>query len=145
MEGEKAKVKIKKTTIAIWIIILIFSLAVIAIVYGLTKIFVISEKIIDRCPSPDGKVEAILVVRDGGATTSWVYNVYIVPKGGKYSGEDLIFSAEDDFQNVHINWSKNKLLGITYDKAEIAQFKNYWRNRGLENYKYSIEIQLKHL
>src|SRR5215475_9506392 len=36
---------------------------------------------VSRITSPSGKVDAVLVERNGGATTSFSYDVFVVPKG----------------------------------------------------------------
>ena len=40
-----------------------------------------------RVGSPDGRVEAVLIETNGGATTSFVYEVHVVPKGWPASNE----------------------------------------------------------
>lgn len=85
---------------------------------------------IDRIPSPDGKVDAVLMKYDAGATTSSIIRIYIVPPGTVITaGSKLtekyvpIFTAQH-VENRKVNWLKNNLLAIEYDKAEILAYRN---------------------
>lgn len=124
------------------LVILVLIIVVVLVIYQLTKLFSITEKEINRFISPDGKVETILIEKDGGATTSFAYNIYIVPKDGKYQKGKEIFIA-DNIQNIRIEWIKDKLLQISFDKARIFHFSNFWQSKEVKNYMYIVEIRLK--
>lgn len=97
---------------------------------------------ISRIESPDGKVEAILVQNNGGATTSESYHLYLVPKGSKFKNKQELFIA-DHVQNLKIKWLKEKQLQISYDEARIFHFSNFWQSKKVENLKYIVGLQLK--
>ena len=103
---------------------------------------------IERVKSPDGIVDAVLVRGGGGATTGFVFSVFIVPSGMPFdekselfNQEDALFSAEH-LENLKLMWKEPKFLEIRYDKARIFKFKNYWRKEQVQDYKYVVEIRL---
>ena len=96
---------------------------------------------IERFPSPDKKVEAVLVHSDAGATTALATHIYVVPAGHQidYEEEICVFDAEH-VEGLNVQWQENTFLVIQYGKAEIYGF----RNRGYpfsEDYKYYVEIR----
>ena len=105
------------------------------------NLFPVSREEINRITSPDGKVDAILVETDAGATTSYGYNVYIVPKGGNFEVGYAAFIA-DHIKNLEIEWIKPKLLNISYDEARIFKFANIWQSRDADNFGYVVELKL---
>jgi len=100
----------------------------------------------ERYTSPDGKVDAVLMHYDAGATTSLMESIYIVPKGKKitkrnerWQNYSLVFMA-DHIKAKKIHWLRNKVLEIQYEEADIHSFKNIiWPLTG--NYKYVVEIR----
>jgi hypothetical protein len=86
---------------------------------------------IGRFTSPDGVVDAVWVRGSGGATTGFVYDLYVVPKGLKFdkdatSFERPIFSG-DHFDDLQIVWREPKLLEVRFKHARILAYRNYWR------------------
>ncbi len=99
-----------------------------------------NEEIIKRVESPDGRVEAVIVKSDCGATTSYTYGVYIVVKGGTHNENDLVFKA-DHQSELNIIWNKAKLLEINYKQARIFQFTNFWHSRDVDEFRYVVEVK----
>jgi len=95
-----------------------------------------------RLNSPSQKCDAVMITLDGGATTSIVYNIYIVPKDKKINIDykSPIFSA-DHFVNLKVEWINDKLLEIRYEKARIHRFKNYAVIENAKNQFFTIEIR----
>jgi hypothetical protein len=84
-----------------------------------------------RSSSPDGKVDAVLMNYDAGATTSLIEMLYLVPAGQKITRWDMklqnytpVFRA-DHTQGRTITWSGKQLLEIKYEKARINHFRNH--------------------
>lgn len=106
----------------------------------------------DRSTSPDQMVDAVIVEGNGGATTSFVYWVYIVPKGLKFDKDATSFDRDravfsgDHFADFKVVWKEPKLLEIKYKQARISQFRNswhYWNPAKPEEYvKYVVETKL---
>jgi hypothetical protein len=85
---------------------------------------------IGRFTSPDAMADAVWVRGGGGATTGFVYELYLVPKGLKFdkdasSFKHSVFSGDhlDDFQIV---WREPKLLELHFAHARILGYRNYW-------------------
>jgi|AntRauTorcE11897_2_1112592.scaffolds.fasta_scaffold11353_2 hypothetical protein len=100
----------------------------------------VSEIEINRIISPDSLVDAV-VIEQNGALTDTFYRVYIVPTTGKPKVGHEIFLA-DGIRNLNMIWLQPKLLEISYDKARIFQFSNFWSSSEVEDFSYVIEIKL---
>lgn len=84
-----------------------------------------------RLPSPDNRVDAVLMLGNAGAMSSFSYDLYVVPAGRKISEKDItankyqaVFSAQK-MSGEKIQWLMNKVLEIKYTKARIFLFCNY--------------------
>ncbi|NLY76123.1 MAG: hypothetical protein GX075_12620 [Firmicutes bacterium] len=102
-----------------------------------------SEREILRIPSPDNRLEAVLTEISGGATTSFVYNLYIVPAKTKISKKTHELFRADHVDEIKVFWSEVKLLKIQYKEARIFHFKNFWQSKEIENYSYVVELRLE--
>ena len=99
---------------------------------------------IKRITSPDSLVDAVICETNGGATTSYGYLVFIVPKGQQYSKEWMmkwVFNA-DHIDSLSMKWKENKYLEISYKQARIFEFTNFWQSKEIKNYSYVVEIKL---
>ena len=103
---------------------------------------------IERVKSPDGTVDAVLVRGGGGATTGFDFSVFIVPSGTPFDEKSELFNSEidlfgaDHLENLKLVWREPKFLEIRYDKARIFKYRNYWRRKEVQDYKYVVEIKL---
>ncbi|MEP6683908.1 MAG: hypothetical protein ABJA35_11635 [Parafilimonas sp.] len=98
-----------------------------------------------RISSFDKKVEAVLIETNGGATSSFGNAVFLVVPGKKITQDDLkyaIFNA-DHYQKIDIKWQANKQLLISYNKARIFNYTNFWQSGEIDNWNYVVEITLK--
>jgi hypothetical protein len=94
-----------------------------------------------RRPSPDGKVEALLVERETGATVATPMLLYIVKAGDTApTGEPVLLG--DNFEDLSIKWVEAKLLSVTYRKGRIFKFTNFWESSAVDNWSYVVEIRL---
>jgi len=80
------------------------------------------HKQIARIPAPDGSVEAVVVEGNGGATTSFWYDVYIVQPGADYSsGPDVAYTygslKHDREFGVDVSWKTPTDLDVAYQSA----------------------------
>ena len=97
-----------------------------------------------RIKSPDGKVEALHVGGNCGATTSFSENVFIVPIGDKTpkpKGDYQTFIA-DHVDGLNLVWREPKVLEIHYNEARIFKFTNFWQSKKVDDFSYVIEIRL---
>lgn len=131
--------KKKVLILVICTIIIIFSYIIYLLyIFGKT-----SEREILRIPSPDNRVEAVLTEISGGATTSFVYNLYIVPSKTEISKKTHELFRADHVDEIRVFWSEVKLLKIQYREARIFHFKNFWQSEEIENYSYVVELRLE--
>jgi hypothetical protein len=100
----------------------------------------VSVNEITRIISPDSLVDAV-VMEQTGALTDTFYRVHIVPVNGKQKEGHEIFRA-DGIRNLNVNWPHPKLLVISYDKARIFQFSNFWQSSEVKDFTYVVEIKL---
>lgn len=78
-----------------------------------------------RVTSPSGSIEAVLLETNGGATTSFGYEVFIVPHGAKLSGSPAV-SLYDAIRSQHasganLKWSSPTSLSVEYLSAKSAK------------------------
>lgn len=95
-----------------------------------------------RLDSPDGRVQAILLSRGYGATVPSVSELYIVQKGRKIEGANLILRA-DHMTGTAISWKSPKFLEVRYEKARVFQFTNFWQSHDVDNFRYIVEVRLR--
>jgi len=97
-----------------------------------------------RVKSPDGKVDAVLMESNGGATTSFSYNLFFLPTGA--SSKELSLDRSrliaDKVENLRITWIENKILQIDCKSARIFRFSNFWQSKEIQDYKYIVEIRI---
>jgi hypothetical protein len=105
---------------------------------------------VNRIGSPDGMVDAVWVRGSGGATTGFVYSLFLVPKGLKFDKDASSFKrasfSADHFDDLKFEWRELKLLEIRYKQARIVQFSNYWNywnpREPKADQKYVVELRL---
>lgn len=80
-----------------------------------------------RATNPSGKVDAVLVERNGGATTSFGYNIYVVPKGKSVTKRDAevvrLYGAvrSEDAYGVNLKWDAPNTLRAEYLRAQNSE------------------------
>ena len=112
---------------------------------------IVSYKEVFRTTSPDETMDAIIITTDGGATTSVVSSVYIVPKGMHseklYTKDGAIFIGYRAYENdIKIYW-KNDNLYIQYSSGvELRKHEDYYGNYTRSHgYKPIIHVYTEHL
>ena len=86
----------------------------------------ISQDEVSRISSPSGILDAVLIEINGGATTSFGYEVLITPKGQKYSRGVKVASLYGATRNEHaygvnIKWETSEKLVVEYYKSKTAE------------------------
>ena len=73
-----------------------------------------------RVSSPDGRVDAIVIESNGGATTDFAYDVQLVVQGG-HGGEHVAWFygavRSDHAYGVNVRWVNDGELSIEYLRA----------------------------
>lgn len=126
----------------------IFQLAVIALslmVYGCDNgSELCSNDEVKRISSPDNIVDAVVVLKKCGATVSDSYRVYVVKKDGTLDfDDDSSMFVSDKTDGIKVFWRGNKELQISYAKARIFQFKNFWQSKDVDNFRYIVSVTEK--
>jgi hypothetical protein len=73
-----------------------------------------------RMPSPDGRVEAVLMETNGGATTSFGYEVHVVEKGRPASDQVArLYGAvrNENAYGANLKWISDNELVVEYLEA----------------------------
>lgn len=75
-----------------------------------------------RVTSPDGKFDAVVVEGDGGATTSYWYDLRVVERGKKFSAGPNVASLygasrNEDAYGVNVKWSDPRVVTFEYWKS----------------------------
>ena len=98
---------------------------------------------VKRLPSPDNKVEAVLVSRNAGATGA-SYDIIVLPKGQKHQNAKkwLIAFTASHVRDLNFNWKSPKELEITYKEADIYGYRNLIYPFP-EDYYYSVRVKEK--
>ena len=97
-----------------------------------------------RVKSPDGEVDAVLMKSDAGATTSFSYNLFLLPKGSSSQKLSLDYSQfiVDKAESLKITWINNKILQIDCKSARIFRFSNFWQSKEIQDYRYIVELRI---
>ncbi|HKB47700.1 MAG TPA: hypothetical protein VKC57_08390, partial [Ktedonobacterales bacterium] len=104
----------------------------------------VSRDEVARVGSPSGRIDAVLIESNGGATTPFVYFVYLVPKGAPAPerGEVarlIAATRNDQAWGVNLRWNGSGQLLVEYrDARDVQQPKDavIWGND-------SIRVALK--
>lgn len=100
------------------------------------------NEVVQRVPSPDGRLAAIVFTRDCGATTSYNTQVAIRRGGGeRLPRRDVVFVADDDHgaapsaprrgPDVRLRWVDVRRLEIAHH-PRVRIFRQKDRHRGVE-------------
>jgi hypothetical protein len=73
---------------------------------------------IARFPSPDDRVDAVVVEVDAGAGNPFVYRLYLVPRGGAWRKGDERLSYADPVR-FRVAWADARHLELCYDDARF--------------------------
>ena len=94
----------------------------------ITACDIVSHDEVARVTSPDGNSDAVLIETNGGATTSFGYEIHVVPRG-----DDPRFKWETAFlygafrnphaYGVNLRWESPTSLAIEYLSAKTATLK----------------------
>lgn len=96
-----------------------------------------------RLLAPNSLIEAVVMRNEsGGATDSYIYQVYLVNKGEKPEARVQRFVATK-LEGFNLLWRNSSILEIHYSNANILEFKNHWyTNIGDKEDLISVELIL---
>lgn len=85
-----------------------------------------SSMVTSTLASPSGETKAVIVQRDCGATTSMAYYVHLISANEEPSDENSVFNS-DKTEGISTSWRNDTTLVISYKKARIFNFTNFWQ------------------
>jgi hypothetical protein len=79
-----------------------------------------------RVRSPAGDVEGVVVELNGGATTSFRYDIYLAPVGQKIDGARRVAvlggaARNEQAYGVNLRWVSDHLLSVEFFEAKTAK------------------------
>lgn len=100
-----------------------------------------SRELVQNVTSSDNLVDALVYKTNAGATSSFCYELFIVPHGKKTDFKDVLFRA-DHVKGLSVEWKSDRILNIIYDESRIFHFMNFWQSRDVHNFSYVVELRL---
>ena len=101
----------------------------------------LSKEEVARVASPNGQFDAILLETNGGATTSFGYEVYVSEQGKQPSGEPPLFLygaiRNQNAYGANLRWASDNLLVIEYFKAKSSKLNKPKLTVGGQNFQFS--------
>ena len=92
----------------------------------LTGCGLVSRDEVARLPSPDGRVDAVLIETNGGATTSFGYEIHVVEKGRPANAQVAWLYGAGRNENAYgakLKWTNDQELVIEYLDAREQTLK----------------------
>lgn len=84
-----------------------------------------SEDEVARVASPDDKLEAVLVETNGGATTSFGYEIYIIPRAAKPRSPAVasLYGAvrNENAYGANLRWASSNQLMVEFLDAKLSK------------------------
>lgn len=84
----------------------------------------VSRDEVAKAPSPDGRLEAVLIETNGGATTSFGYEIWLRQTDGR-SGEEVAYLygaiRSESAYGANLRWTNDGQLSIEYLKAQMER------------------------
>lgn len=93
-----------------------------------------------RTTSPDGVVDAVLVEVNPGAFSSYVYNLYVVPRGAKPEGRTLLSGSR--LGGFRLDWKEAHLLDLQYMAGSVYDYGSIWSSPKVRDGEYYVELRL---
>lgn len=98
---------------------------------------------IGRYGSPDSVLDAVVVRSSGGATTSYVYRVYVVLDGEPIPDAEIAVLVADRVRELHVFWLEPRHLRVEYEYAEIHGYRNHAVAQGTVGGPYDTFVEVQ--
>ena len=80
---------------------------------------------VSRLAAPRGDIEAVLIETNGGATTSFGYEIFVVPRGIKPSGTPVAFLygalRSHKAYGANLRWLSDSNLDVEFESTKSAK------------------------
>jgi len=133
----------RRTAILVAVLAYVFGIASPYITwYGIHVLWSFVGREMSRKTSPDGVLDAVVIEDDPGAMSSFIYYLYLVPKGAKvsYFKSDPYIVNTSEGDELNVNWQKPHFLEVHTGNAHIKWFANLWYSEKVPN--YFVELKL---
>lgn len=101
-----------------------------------------SKDEVARVVSPSGNIEAVLLETNGGATTSFGYEVYVVERGAQPAGSPAVslYGAirNQNAYGVNLKWPSPDSLAVEYLSAKSAQVNTQTQTVGTQTIRFAL-------
>jgi hypothetical protein len=95
-----------------------------------------------RKTSPDGVLDAVVIEINPGAFSSYLYHLFLVPKGSKvdanWSDYPVVYTSEGD--PLIVNWKESHFLTVITGDSHVQFFGNLWHSKRVPD--YYVELTL---
>lgn len=91
---------------------------------------------VSRTTSPDGVLDAVVMQYNPGAFSSFIYELYLVPRGAKVtklSGDPAIVHTSEGDALV-ASWVKPHFLSVIIGNSHVTFFGNLWYSNRVPDY-----------
>ena len=116
---------LKMFLVTVLAIILLFVMVVILLFAMIDSIMKPSKDEVVRIASPNNKIDAVLVETNGGATTSYGYEIYVIKRGKKTSGKPPVYlygtARNENAYGANLRWGSDNLLVIEYLSTRFSK------------------------
>lgn len=96
---------------------------------------------IERLPSPDTAVDAVVIEPKSHATAPISTLIYLVAPGKDWKDDSPVVSGQY-MEGLKLRWERPRFLAIHYKKGRIANFTSFWRSKDVDTFKHVIELRL---
>ncbi len=111
-------------------------------VLGLVGHSMAGEVEFSRKTSPDGVLDAVVIQDNPGAFSSYIYYLFLVPKGEKTGGISsdpaIVNTSEGD--PLMVSWEKPHFLSVDSGDSHVKFFGNLWYSKKVPD--YYVELTL---
>src|SRR3989339_512297 len=102
---------LKMFLVTVLAIILLFVMVVILLFVMIDYMMKPSKDEVVRIASPNNKLDAVLVETNGGATTSYGYEIYVIKRGKKTSGKPPVYlygtARNENAYGANLRWGSD--------------------------------------
>lgn len=137
-QEKKASSRPRARRIVLWILAALFGFSILAmlLVHQFAYLFFLpggcQDKIVDQIPSPNGKLKAVLYIKDCGATTRPTTIIIVLPISQDRPGyrQERIFAGYEPASHmaykVRAQWASDEALTVYYTKGvELIHLDNH--------------------
>jgi hypothetical protein len=135
----------RKTAVIVLILVYILGVATPYITYfgfGLLGRFWGSDREFSRVTSPDGVLDAVVLQDNPGAFSSFIYYLYLVPKGGEagtFNGDPAIVNTSEG-DALRVNWENPHFLNVDTGNSHVKFFGNLWYSKKVNDYYVQLTL-----